>query len=516
MKHNGISVDLDRVNYLRTRLTNEIRKCADKICEMETYSELFQLQNGQRPQMKRKTLENLLLNVRSEIMKKKNLNNKSFPIPLNPRGEVSLSTKKWKIYMKDHPFLEYWISMEKANKYLSFIRNIYTPIVHPTYTVLVRNGRTSASSPNIQQMPRDGGYREVFKAREGNVFIICDYNFIELCTLAIVCERKFGFSMLAKVIRKGVDPHCFTAAMFENISLEEFMAWKNSNDENEREKFKSLRQRAKAINFGIPGGEGALALQEYALSAYGVTLTIEESSKFREELIRKVYPELSLYLFEDCMDLLAHRLGCNVNQCWSRFGRGKKKSPSVSLAIRNIIEGKMNRTDGKPYQKHWVEMIWRGIKDLNRNEHLKPLIESNFGVGSEELAKKLFGNEVATTTGRIRGGVTFTQGCNTPFSGLAADGAKLALYNLLLVGFKLIAFIHDEIVVEVPISDHLHEDAQLVNEIMCESMQEVTRNIPIKCEVIISRRWSKAAQPTYENGRLTIWEPSDNYILPPL
>lgn len=36
-------------------------------------------------------------------------------------------------------------------------------------------------------------------------------------------------------------------------------------------------------------------------------------------------------------------------------------------------------------------------------------------------------------TVRIRGKVGFTQSCNTAFSGLAADGAKLALWNLMQV-----------------------------------------------------------------------------------
>jgi hypothetical protein len=236
-----------------------------------------------------------------------------------------------------------------------------------------------------------------------------------------------------------------------------------------------------------------------------------------EELIRKVYPELSLYLFEDCMDKLASRLGCSIDACWRRFAKGKKKSPSLSLAIRNIIEGKLNRNDGKPYSSQWINGVWAAIKDLNKNTALQPLIEQHYGKGSEMLAKKLFGNDVSTTTGRIRGPVTFTQACNTPFSGLAADGAKLALYNLLMVGFRIVAFIHDEIVVEVEERSvkELDADAQLVNNIMCESMQQVTRNIPIKCEVILSRRWSKMAAPVFDsNGLLVVWEHPDNYAIP--
>lgn len=36
-------------------------------------------------------------------------------------------------------------------------------------------------------------------------------------------------------------------------------------------------------------------------------------------------------------------------------------------------------------------------------------------------------------TASIRGKVGHTQACNTPFSGLAADGGKLALWNLMQV-----------------------------------------------------------------------------------
>jgi hypothetical protein len=162
-----------------------------------------------------------------------------------------------------------------------------------------------------------------------------------------------------------------------------------------------------------------------------------------------------------------------------------------------------------------VEGIWRGLRQLNKNQSLRPLIDKYYGVGNAELAKKLFGSQVATPTGRLRGGVTFTQSCNTPFSGLAADGAKLAMYNLHQIGFRLVAFIHDEIVVEVPEDGDLDADARLVDQVMCESMQEVTGDIPIKCECCLSRRWSKGAAPVYdERGKLCIWEPDDGYRLP--
>ena len=87
--------------------------------------------------------------------------------------------------------------------------------------------------------------------------------------------------------------------MFEGGSLPEFLKLKASRHAEDRAKFARLRQRAKAINFGIPGGQGAASLQIYAKSAYGVELTLQEAKSFREKVIYKVYPELSRYLFED-------------------------------------------------------------------------------------------------------------------------------------------------------------------------------------------------------------------------
>eukprot|EP01094_Clydonella_sp_ATCC50884_P029954 TRINITY_DN9580_c0_g1_i1.p1 TRINITY_DN9580_c0_g1~~TRINITY_DN9580_c0_g1_i1.p1 ORF type:complete len:480 (-),score=128.94 TRINITY_DN9580_c0_g1_i1:107-1393(-) len=416
---------------------------------------------------------------------------------------------------------------------------IRVPVARSIYRPLVRNGRTSCSAPCIQQMPRAGGFRESFRARPGHVLIICDYSFIELCTLAVVCEKRFGFSMLGNVIRSGVDPHCFTAAMFERMTLAQFMDMKVSGDEKERVRYKQLRQRAKAINFGIPGGEGALALQEYAKSAYGVDLTLEESKDFRERLIRDVYPELGLYLFEDCMDVLASRLQVPVAKCWRRFVRKGPWKIAIGLAIRNIVEGKQCRSDGKPYRLGFMSAVFRGLKALNRNPMLADQIQkvcdrslavlssrtkaakkkNKLGIltadecigviGCPRLCQLLFGNDVCTVTGRVRGGVTFTQGCNTPFSGLAADGAKLAMFNLMHIGFRVIAFIHDELVVEVEEDADIDAEARLMDMVMRESMESVTRNVPIKCEYAASHVWSKLAQPVFDkDGRLVLWEPA--------
>jgi hypothetical protein len=71
-------------------------------------------------------------------------------------------------------------------------------------------------------------------------------------------------------------------------------------------------------------------------------------------------------------------------------------------------------------------------------------------------------------SGRVRGGCRFTQMCNTLFQGLAADGAKKALWDITrecyldtaspLFGSRVMIFAHDELILEMP-EEKAHEAA---------------------------------------------------------
>jgi DNA polymerase-1 len=97
---------------------------------------------------------------------------------------------------------------------------------------------------------------------------------------------------------------------------------------------------------------------------------------------------------------------------------------------------------------------------------------------------------VYTITGRRRGNTTYCAEKNTPFQGLAADGAKLALYNLDKAGFKIVGFVHDEIICEVPTRD-AEKLLLLQEDIMVNSMQMVVPSIKISVESQISERYCK-------------------------
>lgn len=119
-------------------------------------------------------------------------------------------------------------------------------------------------------------------------------------------------------------------------------------------------------------------------------------------------------------------------------------------------------------------------------------------------------------SGRIRGRVNFTSAANTFFQGLTADGAKEALWQLTwkchmdpksaLYGSHIVAFLHDEFLLEVP-----EEKASAAGDALCKvmnaSMAKWIPDIPIKSSPHISRWWSKEAETVRdEQGALKIWE----------
>ena len=107
-------------------------------------------------------------------------------------------------------------------------------------------------------------------------------------------------------------------------------------------------------------------------------------------------------------------------------------------------------------------------------------------------------------SGRIRGHINFTQKANTPFQGLAADGNKLALFRLLRAGYQVCGFIHDEALVLIPDGSDYTASVHDVQQILCDSMQELTPDIPIYCEYLLADRWVKDVddQPTDVLGKI--------------
>ncbi len=125
--------------------------------------------------------------------------------------------------------------------------NAETGRVHTSYAQAVAStGRLSSNDPNLQNIPirtEEGRkIRRAFVADKGCVLLSADYSQIELRLLAHVA----GIETLRQAFRDGEDIHAMTASEVFGIPVEGMDS--------------SVRNRAKAINFGIIYGISAFGL----------------------------------------------------------------------------------------------------------------------------------------------------------------------------------------------------------------------------------------------------------------
>jgi len=173
-------------------------------------------------------------------------------------------------HIDNHPCFKSLYEHRKITRVISTIdkllghMNPETGRVYPRYEQIgAPTGRFSCSIPNFQSTPK-GIFRACFIAPSGHKLVIADYSQIELRVLAEITQDE---RMIA-AFRKGEDLHKLTASVITGIPLEQITS--------------KERQAAKAVNFGLIYGMGAEGLRNHAYRKYGASMTLEDSSKFRQ------------------------------------------------------------------------------------------------------------------------------------------------------------------------------------------------------------------------------------------
>jgi DNA polymerase I-like protein with 3'-5' exonuclease and polymerase domains len=504
---NGLTTDQNRLLNLKQTIHKEIDKLAKDIhaeypgilkCNKTGDFILTSVVN--HPSENQKLLRQQLERSHAEVISDER------PLPRTEKGEVSLRAKDWQMFEADIDFVRIWFTYKKLCKHASFLKYFEPPVIHPKYQTIMITGRTACSQPNMQNIPRSEEFRQLIIPSKNHLLMTVDYNFIELVTLAATLRHRYGKSRLAELIQQGKDPHCNTAAMLLGKTLDEFMELK----ETDPRIYSLWRNRAKPINFGVPGGMRAKSLVAYAAENYGVVLSIVEAEEFRRKLIEEVYPELSQYVQDSAMDHLAKNLGVPVEMVWERLDFEGNRPGWLPHTIRKLVAGGV-KADGQPFKKSFSDRVWDGLSKLNRNPKLDNFLKQR--EGSVPFSERLFSlnnaNKAVTITGRIRAGASPTEICNTPFQGLAADGAKIALVNLVFKGFRVTGFAHDEFLIELlDLGGYAsREQFEEALEIIRCSMSKVTNGVPVKCEATLSTCWSKKAKLIIEGDRVIPWKP---------
>lgn len=308
----GLYTDSERVFELRKELEQKIEEAAEQAIElglMERGLKIVKDEDGKSvkkevPKANGKGMK--LVCVKESCLKKKNKvlqdrvvsHMKSLgKLPKKTdKGGIAIDADTLRDYVGKVPGVEEWLAYVKNEKQMStYIPTLERGIDHPVrpqFDVLKETGRTSSYSPNIQQMPRKGGIRECFRAREGYVFINSDYDAQELRCLAQVWMSLFGKSRMARFFQRdpNFDPHSlFASEAFLKCTYEEALQRVADKDEEALD----ARQRAKIANFGYPGGLGPATLVEYA-RGFGYYLTEQESVQLKNSWLN-TWPEANQY-----------------------------------------------------------------------------------------------------------------------------------------------------------------------------------------------------------------------------
>jgi DNA polymerase-1 len=180
-------------------------------------------------------------------------------IPPQKRGKTSLSTSAevLELLSADYPIarsiLEYRSLEKLRSTYIDALPQEVSPKtgrIHCQFNQSVAaTGRLSCQNPNLQNIPvRTEEGRKIRQAfhpeLHGYSFVSFDYSQVELRLLA----HLSGDDYLIRAFHEGIDVHAFTAAEIFNIPLEEV-----TND---------MRQKAKAVNFGVIYGQQAFGLSK--------------------------------------------------------------------------------------------------------------------------------------------------------------------------------------------------------------------------------------------------------------
>jgi hypothetical protein len=408
-----------------------------------------------------------------------------------PTGAYATSEEALAPLAEVDPFVAALLAFKAVEKLRSsFLDKMGRRVLHPSFDVLKTTGRTSSfGALNAQNLPRDDRVRACFVPAPGHVFLDADYAAIEMATLAQGVMAQFGLrGRLAEALNAGQDPHRLVAAL--------------ATGKAEAEVTRDERQRAKPINFGKPGGMGNLSLQDLARTSYGVVLTGAEVDRLSEAWFGQ-FPEMKAFL-RDPLDLgeeearffdltpetyFQHTGSRKFLDHPANAGTGRRPHPALGgMALKVLKQPDPRTRAGRPYAPAELDYFWTqvearlGALPSNHHHAVRHRLPS---VPLQRAAMKLVGRAgVFTLTGRLRAQATYAARHNNVFQGLAADGAKLALWRLWRAGYRVANFIHDEVLVEVPEGPDLDRHAAEVRRLMIAGMAEVVPDVRVDVECV--------------------------------
>ncbi len=265
MEYDGVSVDIKYLNELSKNMADIIRSTEFKIYKIA--GEAFNIASPKQV---------------SEI-----LFDKLQITPLKKRTKTKYATGADVLeeLAVEHEIARLILDYRKYSKlkstYTDALPKLISPVdgrIHTTYNqTTTATGRLSSSNPNLQNIPvrtEEGNkIRKAFvpKDRENALILSADYSQIELRLLAHVSQDE----NLIEAFKSGEDVHTITASKVFDVPIDAVT--------------KTMRYKAKAVNFGIIYGQ----------SKYGLAKALDIQASEAENFINRyfeTYPNVKKYM----------------------------------------------------------------------------------------------------------------------------------------------------------------------------------------------------------------------------
>ena len=398
-----------------------------------------------------------------------------------------------------------------------------SPTVHFPFRVLLETGRTSSKAtdkyPSANGQNVDPRARGVYEPRPGYLLCSCDYAALELVCVAQTTYDLFGKSVHRDKIIEGKDLHAFLGTRLAWEMSLDFRVWCAEQriediesayrffvglkkDEARKPFYDKWRKLAKPVGLGFPSGLGpykmvGLAKKEpYEIDMVGLAQERFETHPDEFDLADVMYYAKKLHrMDEDTVE-------------WTPILKGI----AFAKTLRNIW------LDTYPEMKGYFAWVEEQSDDFSED-----IVHEEVGDDGEVVEKRSRALCYTTPMGMHRARCSYTAVSNgKSMQSPGAEGAKHAVFRLvratrdpfsqsILKGnAQVVNFVHDEFLVEVR-EEKAHELAMEVKRIMEEGLQQVIRDVPVKAQPCLMRRWNKFAEPEFDKvtGRLIVWEPKE-------
>jgi DNA polymerase-1 len=329
---NGVKIDLKTLE----RLSQEMGKNVDRLV-----AEIYELAGGEFNINSPKQIGEVLFGRLKLPMVKKTRKTRDFSTSVEVLEELAQE------YELPQKILEYRQFTKLKSTYVDALPLLMdrNARVHTDYQQTVAaTGRLSSTDPNLQNIPIRTPWgrliRDAFIADEGNWLISADYSQIELRVMA----HLSGDETLIDSFMKNEDIHARTASEVFDVPMEQMT--------------KEIRNKAKAINYGINYGQSPFGLSQL------LGIEQKEAKEYIERYFEK-YSKVKAYL-ESTLEFVREH-----GYVTTLFGR-RRYIPEIRSRDRMVFLAAQRAAINTPLQGTAADIIKLAMieiqKELDKNK----------------------------------------------------------------------------------------------------------------------------------------------------